>query len=266
MKFLELHPDRTFALYLANGLLSGFRIGFDYDHKSCAPAWRNMSSAANNPLVISKYIKEELALGHLIPIQTDALNSFPAIQLSLFGVIPKRSQPNKWRLIIDLSSPKGASVNDGINQSLTLLHYSSVNEAVKVVLMLGTGALMAKLDLKVAYRNVPVHPEDRPLLGVMWENTIFIDTALPFGLRSAPKIFSAVADGVLWAMWLNGARLLLHYLDDFIFFGQPGSGDCARALDIGIGTCAQLGFVAHKIARPATIPRHRNRCPTPLTG
>ena len=111
---------------------------------------------------------------------------------------------------------------------------------------------MAKLDLKAAYRNVPVHPEDRPLLGVIWENTIYIDTALSFGLRLAPKIFSAVADGVLWAMWLNGTRLLLHYLDDFIFFGQPRSRGCARALDIGIGICAQLGFVAHKIARPTT--------------
>ena len=35
--------------------------------------------------------------------------------MSRFGVISKPHQPGKWRLITDLSSPKGASVNDGIN-------------------------------------------------------------------------------------------------------------------------------------------------------
>ena len=69
-----------------------------------------MSSAADNPLVISEYIKEELALGRLIPIQTDALNSFPAIQLSLLGAIPKHSQPNKWCLIMRRPIPDIAAL------------------------------------------------------------------------------------------------------------------------------------------------------------
>ena len=51
---------------------------------------------------------------------------------------------------------------------------------------------MSKLDIKLAYRLVPVHPQDRYLLGV---GAYYVDAALPFGLRSAPKIFTAVADG-----------------------------------------------------------------------
>ena len=38
---------------------------------------------------------------------------------------------------------------------------------------------------------------------------------LPFGLRSAPKILSAVADTVQWILSNNGIRKRLHYLDDF---------------------------------------------------
>ena len=53
---------------------------------------------------------------------------------------------------------------------------------------------MAKFDLKAAYWNVPVHPDDRWLLGMVWENQLFMDVALPFGLRSAPIIFSALAN------------------------------------------------------------------------
>ena len=43
-----------------------------------------------------------------------------------------------------------------------------------------------------------------------------IDKVLPFGLRSALKIFSAVADAVQWILGNNGIRKGLHYLDDII--------------------------------------------------
>ena len=56
--------------------------------------------------------------------------------------------------------------------------------------------LLSKLDIKNAYRTVPVHPEDRPLLGNKWQGKLFIDTVLQFGLRSAPKIFNAIADAL----------------------------------------------------------------------
>ena len=63
---------------------------------------------------------------------------------------------------------------------------------------------MAKLDLKSAYRMVPVHPEDSPLLGIQWKGETYSDQALPFGLRSAPIIFSAVADGLAWTLFHGG--------------------------------------------------------------
>ena len=45
--------------------------------------------------------------------------------------------------------------------------------------------IMAKVDVKSAYRNVPNHPQDRWLMGMLWEGSLYIDTALLFGLRSA---------------------------------------------------------------------------------
>ena len=45
---------------------------------------------------------------------------------------------------------------------------------------------------------VPVYPEDRVLLGMRWKGMVYIDTRLLFGLRSAPKIFTAVADALEW--------------------------------------------------------------------
>ena len=51
--------------------------------------------------------------------------------INLFGVIPKRGQPGKWRLIVDLSHPQGTSVNDGISRESCTMHYVSVDDAVK---------------------------------------------------------------------------------------------------------------------------------------
>lgn len=247
--YLRLHPDQAFSSYLLDGLQHGFRIGFDYT-TSCVPCWSNMKSARDNPLVVSSYLQEELRLGRVAVFPLDLGSHL--VQLSPFGVIPKRGQPGKWRLILDLSSPSGRSVNDGISSSLTSFHYTSIDDAVKYIQQLGHGTLMAKLDLKAAYRNVPVHPQDRLLLGTCWDNSVYVDKALPFGLRSAPKIFSAVADAVLWAIHLRGVPRILHYLDDFLLFARPGSDAGCRFLDIAISTCLELGFIAHKIAGPTS--------------
>lgn len=95
----------------------------------------------------------------------------------------------------------------------------NADDAMRIIQGLGIGALMAKLDLKDAYRIVPVHPDDRPLLGMRWTEVLHIDTVLPFGLRSAPKIFSTLADGLIWIMHLKGATPSLHYLHDFLLLG-----------------------------------------------
>ena len=75
---------------------------------------------------------------------------------------------------MDLSSPPGFSVNDSIDSSLTSLHYSSLDDMVAIIQHLGPGTLMAKLDLKSAYRLVLVHPDDCILLGISWKDSIYL--------------------------------------------------------------------------------------------
>ena len=45
---------------------------------------------------------------------------------------------------------------------------------------------------------LPILLDDQNLLGVQWEGERYTNGALPFGLHSAPKIFSAVADARQW--------------------------------------------------------------------
>ena len=242
---LASYPDKRFTQYILSGIREGFRIGFDYQSfaSNLRPTSRNMRSAYENAQVIQEYITEELATGRIAQVDRPAPSPAPSprVHASPFGVIPKKSSPGKWRLIVDLSSPTGGSVNDGIAQPLCSLSYPTVHDAAKLAQALGRGSLLAKLDLQHAYRIVPVHPEDCWLLGMQWEGRTFVDGALPFGLRSAPKIFTALADALQWIMEREGVTMVIHYLDDFLFLGPPHSLVCAHDLNLALSICARLG-------------------------
>jgi len=89
---------------------------------------------------------------------------------------------------------------------------------------------------------VPVHPDNRPLLGVMWKGVYYFDAMLPFGLRSAPKIFTAVADALEWCVHRRGVRGIDHYLDNFIIVENFFANGIIRTLSY------QLCGLWHKIA------------------
>lgn len=57
-------------------------------------------------------------------------------------------------------------MNDGIDPLWCTLTYISVDDVARIVANMGRGTLLAKMDPKGVYRMVPVHPEDRRLLGM----------------------------------------------------------------------------------------------------
>ena len=240
-ELLSEHPDRAFAGYIARGIQQGFRIGFDPGRCRLKARPANMPSAEEHPEVVSEYIGQEVAQGRLVELEASTAKALD-VHTSPLGVIPKKSKPNKWRLILDLSSPSGHSVNEGIAKELASLSYVSVDEVVLRVLLLGRGAFMAKMDIKQAYRNIPVHPTDRYLLGMKWEERTFVDTTLPFGLRSAPMIFSAVADALAWMMQQRGVSWLAHSVDDFITVGAPGTSECESNSDLMHRVCGEVAM------------------------
>ena len=187
------------------GNRTGFSIGVHEDH-AFKPSRQNLKSAYDHPEVVTDYLQREERLGRLAWLPPTLALTPPVVQISPFGVIPKKYKPNKWRLIVDLSSPEGHSINDSIPQKLCSVSYISIDHAVSMARGLGTGSLLAKLDLREAYRAVLVHPSDQQLLAVSWKRASFIDKVLPFGLRSAPKLFLALTDTMIWCLHERGLQ------------------------------------------------------------
>ena len=237
------HPDRQLVAYVLNGLQHGVCLGFQ-PARRLKPAKKNKPSAFQNPKVIDDYLATEVARGRVTgPFPSPPL---PNLQVSSFGVIPQKGQPGKWCLIVDLSSPHGSSVNDGIDLDEFSMHYIHLDQIINMIAKHGPGALMAKFDVEAAYRNIAVHPDDRYLLGMKWRGQFFVDLALPFGLRSAPYNFNSLADLVEWFLQ-NKYRVLdlMHYLDDFITASLADSLQCSQNLQTSLAICHSLGLPLH---------------------
>ena len=219
---LRHHPHQDLVQYFLQCISSGFRVGFD--GTGTRSAKNNLQSVVAHPTVVDDYIHHELSLERISGPYSPSM--CPDVHINRFGVIPKNYQQDKWRLITDLSYPSGSSVNDGIPSQLCSLTYVTIDDAILNILKSGKNTILAKIDIKSAFRLLPVHPADRYLLGMKWRDQIYIDHCIPFGLRSAPKLFNLLADLLAWIAQNAGVSYLIHYLDDYLTMGPPASTVC----------------------------------------
>ena len=112
------------------------------------------------------------------------------------------------------------------------MSYITIDDAIKNILSLPPGALLAKIDINNAFRLIQIHPANRHVVATGWKGGIFVDTCLPFGLRSVPKLFNILADLLEWILERQQISFLLHYLDGFLTTGRPGSDECQHNLDM----------------------------------
>ena len=80
----------------------------------------------------------------------------------------------------------------------------------------------------------------------------YIDTCLPFGLRSVPNHFNILASLLYWVTMQQGVTFLMHYLDDFLMFGPSDSPVCH--LKAFTQLCDELGIplATEKLEGPST--------------
>ncbi len=120
-----------------------------------------MPSALDRSDIIDNNLEEEYSLGRVVgPLDPSVI---PQVYSNWLGIIPKGAS-GKWRPNADMSFPPGSSVNDGISKARCSLLYVGVQETIKGIVARGQGTLMVKVDVKSAYWNTLVHPEDRWLV------------------------------------------------------------------------------------------------------
>jgi hypothetical protein len=219
-KLLKQYPNHHFIDTITSIAASGVRVGFEGRNLG-QTHHLNHASAFAHPDVITKSIQSEILKGRVKEIDSLPANYF----CSPIGLVPTLSEgiQTGWRMIFDLSSPNGYSVNDGIPKEYGSLVYETLGNAIQLVAQAGKGAMMMKWDLKSAFHHVPIDPCDYWLLLFEWQGKFYVDMFLPFGLHTAPRIFNLFAEALHWIFDTLHEWNVTHYLDDFLFIFPPGT-------------------------------------------
>ena len=161
--------------------------------------------------------------------------------VSALGAIPKPNSEN-IRLIHDCSRPAHSNVNSYV----TTQHFSYVT-LDKAFSLVTPDAFLAKIDLKSAYRHVPIHPFNYSATGLAWQfsgehhTTYIYDCKLPFGASKSPEICHRLTQAISRFMTKRGFRTVLAYLDDFLIIGESES-ECEIVYNELIRLLGELGF------------------------
>ena len=139
-----------------------------------------------------------------------------------------------WRPVIDLST-----LNTFIRQTpFKMETVASVLNAVQ------ENDLLASLDLKDAYFQVPVHPSSRKFLRFVSQGTVYQFKVLCFGLSTAPQVFTRVFAAV--SAWAHSRGIqLLRYLDDWLVLASSETKARQHVQDLLL-LCHDLGIVVNK--------------------
>lgn len=212
-------------------LLNGFREGFPihYEGPRINFEAKNLKSVYQFPEIVNDKISKEVKEGRVAgPFDNKPL---PIFRVSPIGLVPKKN-PGEYRLIHHLSYPPEGSVNDFIDNKWCSVNYTEFDKAVEMIQNLGKGALLFKVDIKSAFRLLPVCPQDFDLLGFKFEGKYYFDKCLPFGCSISCKTFESFST-FLEFMVRRAAQSdnLIHYLDDFLGAGKRDTLHCSLLME-----------------------------------
>ena len=236
-ELLQNYPDQTVAANLIQGFTTGFHL--HYKGRQRTRKCTNLLSAREHPEVFADKVNKELQLGrYLGPFPYPPV---PNLQCSPLGLVPKKGNKGKFRLIMHLSYPHNNSINSNIPTEYTRVKYKDFDWVVDLCIKHGTGCSVVKADLDSAYRWVPMSWQSLQYLGIMIEGWYLLETCLPFGAAESCAIFEKFSSALEWMVQEATDEELSHYLDDFIFV-HASFTKCLHMLQEFYRICKEIGF------------------------
>ena len=195
----EIEPEK----WVLQVIQEGYRIPFNTKPpiETDPPVWDAYPPQTERGKVIKEEIQSMLAKGAI----EDCSGETPGFYSLLF-LRPKPGQ-NKWRPIIDLKP---------LNRQIDLKKFT-METAKSVMSTLKRGMWTTSVDLKDAYFHVPMHKNHRKYLRFRTSHGHYEFSALPFGLSTAPSVFTRVVKAVAAYARTKGVRIIT-YLDDWLIY------------------------------------------------
>ena len=139
-------------------------------------------------------------------LQKNAITEVPPNSPGFYSnVFLVRKASGGWRPVIDLKN---------LNAHIHAPHFRMFTTS-SVLSSVETGDYTFKIDLQDAYFHVPIHPSSRKYLRFAFENRVYQFQVLPFGLNTAPQVFTRLGHTVTAYLHCQGV-LVIPYLDDWL--------------------------------------------------
>ena len=239
--------DSSLLENICNDLKFGADIGCRGPYRLPSKA-TNAPSAYENGEKVSDSIADWCQKGFVYgPVPDDRVPS-----VAKFSGIMTRAKPNgSVRIILNLSSPCGNAVNEGIDSDEFPATMSSTTKWLTALWAAGKNCFIMKTDWSDAYKHIPVRAQDVNLQWFKWCGMNFAELCLVFGGKSSAGLFDRLAKLVLFIVQTRSglpANQVCQHLDDVVA--------CAPA-----DSCALHSFDAEFMAVAAQLgvklaPRH----------
>ena len=228
----------------------GFPLSIDYSRFSYNEQVENHKSALMYPEAVDAYLRVEKQ--HNAIVGPYSINPFHKLHVSPMMTRPKPD--GSRRLIVDLSWPHGASVNSCIPDNCfdnhnCILKYPTIDNIIDAIADTGQDALLFKIDLRRAYRNLRADPRDLQVLGLLWKGERYVDLSIPFGLKVGASACQMVTDSITHILMTSGVWTCA-YLDDVIGVASPSKANSAFMSLKNLITTLGLPINEDKVSEP----------------
>ena len=175
-------------------------------------------------------------------LQKSAIEEVSATERGYFSkmfVVPK---PVGWRPIINLKK---------LNAEFIDCPHFRMDTVADVSLLLRPGDWCASIDLKDAYFHIPINRRFRRFLRFGWRGRLYQYLVLPFGLCTAPLVFTKVTKPLKSFLHSLAIRSIW-YLDDILIIGSSRE-ECLRNVGEALRLLERVGFIVN-LAKSSLIP------------
>jgi len=182
-------------------ILDGYKLEWDPAKGPAPPVQlRNLASVKTDEGFVTRSVEAGVLSGIIQECPKEELICILPLGIALNRV-------GKQRLVWD-----ARHVNDHLR--ITTMKMETLQREGRALF---TGASHGgSCDLSSAYHHISMHPSAYPYLGFAWKGRFYRFIVLPFGLATAPRIFSLVMGHTARFLRYCGIRILA-YLDDIIF-------------------------------------------------
>ena len=188
---------------------------------------RNARSAYAAADFVSAAIADGVALGTMVPCAREALACILPLGVAV-------NSAGKKRLIWD-----GRHVNRHLPKQPFCMD-TLQREGRTLFEGAGWGGTA---DISSAYHHIPMHPDSTQFLGFEWEGRCYQFVVLPFGLSTAPFVFTTVMGHTIRFLRSQGIRLM-SYLDDLIFAHASARETLSAAMKM-LHILPRFGWLVH---------------------